>query len=295
MVFLFPQPEMAIALTPFEALCGFRPLEEIQQHMEQYPEFVELIGTEVSQEFSATIQHGEEEKKKDALRAVFSALMHSPQERVTEQLSKLTGRLRQEKKDDPLHELILRLDQQYPGGDVGVFSVLLLNYIVLKPSEAIYLGANEPHAYLSGDCVECMAASDNVIRAGLTPKFKDVKVLVDMLTYRYGRIDSKDINMYHWGASTVVYNPPIDEFSVMRTRLNAGENDEHRPVAGPSILIVTAGNGSLRAELDNTTSDFLLETGYVYFIGANVQLTLTAGDKELELYRAFTSIPDLQQ
>ncbi|CAJ0750428.1 1406_t:CDS:2, partial [Entrophospora sp. SA101] len=30
----------------------------------------------------------------------------------------------------------------------------------------IFLGANEPHAYLSG---ECMAASDNVVRAGLTP------------------------------------------------------------------------------------------------------------------------------
>jgi mannose-6-phosphate isomerase class I len=29
-----------------------------------------------------------------------------------------------------------------------------------------------------------MACSDNVVRAGLTPKFKDVAVLCDMLTYR---------------------------------------------------------------------------------------------------------------
>lgn len=42
----------------------------------------------------------------------------------------------------------------------------------LAPGEAIYLAANEPHAYVSGELVECMAASDNVIRAGLTPKFR---------------------------------------------------------------------------------------------------------------------------
>eukprot|EP00041_Stephanoeca_diplocostata_P013159 m.227536 g.227536 ORF g.227536 m.227536 type:complete len:74 (+) comp19245_c0_seq2:977-1198(+) len=47
----------------------------------------------------------------------------------------------------------------------------------------MFLGPNEPHAYLFGDCVECMATSDNVVRAGLTPKFKDVDCLCNMLTY----------------------------------------------------------------------------------------------------------------
>ena len=42
---------MAIALTPFEALCGFRPLKEIAHHMEKYSEFSELIGKEVADEF----------------------------------------------------------------------------------------------------------------------------------------------------------------------------------------------------------------------------------------------------
>jgi mannose-6-phosphate isomerase len=42
----------------------------------------------------------------------------------------------------------------------------------LEPFEAIYLAANEPHAYVSGELVEVMATSDNVIRAGLTPKFR---------------------------------------------------------------------------------------------------------------------------
>ena len=31
--------------------------------------------------------------------------------------------------------------------------------------------------------MECMARSDNVVRAGLTPKTIDKKTLIDMLTY----------------------------------------------------------------------------------------------------------------
>ena len=57
---------------------------------------------------------------------------------------------------------------------------------MLQPGEALYLGANEPHAYIAGECVECMAASDNVIRAGLTPKWKDVDTLIHYLTYIHG-------------------------------------------------------------------------------------------------------------
>eukprot|EP00951_Prasinocladus_malaysianus_P047542 scaffold650896_cov46-Prasinocladus_malaysianus.AAC.1 len=62
-------------------------------------------------------------------------------------------------------------------------SVFFLNLVELRAGQAIYLDANEPHAYLSGELVEIMATSDNVVRAGLTPKLKDVQVLLDMLTY----------------------------------------------------------------------------------------------------------------
>lgn len=78
---------------------------------------------------------------------------------------------------------MLRLEKQYPG-DVGVIAAFLFNYVKLSPGEALYLGANEPHAYLFGECIECMATSDNVVRAGLTPKNRDVETLCSMLTYK---------------------------------------------------------------------------------------------------------------
>lgn len=80
-------------------------------------------------------------------------------------------------------KLVLLLDKQYPA-DVGVISAFFFNYVKLKPGEALHLGANEPHAYLDGECIECMATSDNVVRAGLTPKHKDIQTLCSMLSYK---------------------------------------------------------------------------------------------------------------
>lgn len=84
-------------------------------------------------------------------------------------------------------QLMLRLEKLYPA-DIGVIAAFFFNYVKLNPGQALYLGANEPHAYISGECIECMATSDNVVRAGLTPKHRDVQTLCSMLTYKQVRI-----------------------------------------------------------------------------------------------------------
>ena len=56
---------------------------------------------------------------------------------------------------------ILRLEEQFPG-DVGAMAPLFLNYLLIAPGESFFMAANEPHAYISGDLIECMACSDNV-------------------------------------------------------------------------------------------------------------------------------------
>lgn len=125
--------------------------------------------------------------QEENLRYLFTRYLSSPIERVVEIIQKLTSRLEGKIKQQPLDELeslVLELIAQYPG-DIGIFSPLLLNYLILNPGESFFIGPNEPHAYIYGDCIECMALSDNVVRAGLTPKHKDVEILSKMLTYRY--------------------------------------------------------------------------------------------------------------
>jgi mannose-6-phosphate isomerase len=151
---------MAIAITEFEALFGFRPLEEIKSFLSEYPEFTELIGNEISSRF-LQIVNGREvsqlaediELNKSALRELFTKMMTTNELIVSQQVDKLIGRLKSNNHSSfvkgSIPELLIRLNDQFPG-DVGIFCVLLLNYIKLDPGQAIFLGANEPHAYLSG-------------------------------------------------------------------------------------------------------------------------------------------------
>jgi mannose-6-phosphate isomerase len=73
-----------------------------------------------------------------------------------------------------------RIADEHPG-DPGVAVALLLNLVELAPGQAVHLGAGNLHAYLEGTGIEVMAASDNVLRGGLTPKHVDVDELLVVL------------------------------------------------------------------------------------------------------------------
>ena len=165
-------------------------------------------------------------------------------------------------------------------GDVGLFVLFFLNYVKLEVGEAMFLKADDIHAYLSGDIIECMAASDNVVRAGFTPKFKDVDTLVSMLTYSYAPISEQKMepadypyatlnaSAYSSGSQAILYDPPIDEFSVVKTDLKKkGAKATFEQIAGPSIFICTSGEGkiSVGPKVEEVKS------GYVYFVGATAE------------------------
>jgi mannose-6-phosphate isomerase len=67
---------------------------------------------------------------------------------------------------------VLRLAQQFPG-DPGAMSPLFLNYLLIAPGESFFMAANEPHAYVAGEIIECMACSDNVVCDSTMKQCKD--------------------------------------------------------------------------------------------------------------------------
>jgi len=84
----------------------------------------------------------------------------------------------------------------------------MLNYIKLQPGEAFSMDPDEPHAYIEGDCIEAMALSDNVVRLGLTPKFKDSEVLIEMLTYNLDKGPSY--------VKPAKFTPPLTSFTHLK-------------------------------------------------------------------------------
>lgn len=117
-------------------------------------------------------------------------------------------------------EIFLRLQNDFPN-DVGSLSLFFLNIIRLQPGQAIFLPAKEPHAYLDGNCIECMACSDNVIRAGLTPKFKDVEQLLTMLNYDGALASTKLFQPIRSDSHTETFVPTVPDFAVARIQVSA--------------------------------------------------------------------------
>lgn len=143
-----------------------------------------------------------------------------------------------------------------------------------------------------------MASSDNVVRAGFTPKFKDVKNLVSMLTYSYAPIDEQKMkphpfarasNSNSGSPTSLLYDPPIDEFAVIKTELADGQTETFKPIEGPSIVICTSGGGTIAVGPKKES----VKKGFVYFVGATAKVVLEAeGTREPFItFRAFTEMP----
>lgn len=264
------KPEMAIALTPFEAMCGFRRIEEIAQLLKKHPEFAACVSDESK---LGMFMASEPEEQSEALRGLFTSFMNCPPEVSTEQLRLLLRRLYEEQSLNPHdHEsppwerkcarAVLRLAQQFPN-DAGAMAPFFLNYLLIAPGEAFFMAPNEPHAYVAGEIIECMACSDNVVRAGLTPKFKDVPNLVDMLTYGMGG-PSIDAGTPCYGDTRIIrYTPPVPEFEVMIMTCSPGETLTMPLLSVAAIFLVIEGSGST----DNQDGQRLvMRPGRTYYV-----------------------------
>ncbi|WP_436858546.1 mannose-6-phosphate isomerase [Citrobacter tructae] len=157
------KPELVFALTPFLAMNAFREFYEI----------VSLLQP-VSGAHPA-IAHFLEKPDAERLSQLFAALLNMQGEEKSRALAILKSAL-DTQQGEPW-ETIRLIAGFYPD-DSGLFSPLLLNVVKLNPGDAMFLFAETPHAYLQGVALEVMANSDNVLRAGLTPKYIDIPELV---------------------------------------------------------------------------------------------------------------------
>ncbi|CAB0033180.1 unnamed protein product [Trichogramma brassicae] len=290
------KPELAVALTRFEALCGFRPIAEIQSYVKSIPELRACIGGDSGSsgsELEALLSSSDVDTQRQALRRCFASLMSHDKSCVAREQKKFLARLTGEDSESRRvlqAELFERLHEDYPG-DIGCFVVYFLNYLVLEPGEAIYLRANEVHAYLSGDCVECMACSDNVVRAGLTPKLIDVETLVDVASFASAPADAKtfqpraeedDADEY-----SQVWRPDEPDFALAKISLPYNLEYSTRPRSSASILLVA--QGCLEARVDGR--DRFVSRGTSIFLAAGEVLTVkTNANEPVLIYQAFANV-----
>jgi len=287
------KPEMAIALSDqVRAMCGFRPLSEIAAHLHEYPEFRSLIGHDTAQEvFRVNAKFGNVKSKEAAaaiqpvLQRVFCGYIEAEPHVIQEHVEQMVSRLQaMDGYHDDVQKLILQLEEQFPA-DCGIFSPLLFNIVTMRAGEALFIDANEPHAYVSGEIIECMACSDNVVRAGLTPKLKDIPTLVNMLTYQTG------LPQTTFGETVDDcirrYLPPVADFLVEIIDVPTGQVYELNAVASPSVILTMDGDATLK-QSDRASLD--VSFGSAAFFSANTTCQVLAGPYGVRLTRACSNV-----
>jgi len=157
------KPELVFALTPFLAMNGFREQADMLALLQPVADAHPAIAAFIQQPDQAQLAN------------LFASLLSMDGTVKTQALDVLNTALKQQQ--GPTWDAIRAIAVFYPD-DSGLFSPLLLNIITLAPGEAMFLYAETPHAYLQGVALEVMANSDNVLRAGLTPKFIDIPELL---------------------------------------------------------------------------------------------------------------------
>lgn len=218
---------------------------------------------------------------------------------VQEQTNNLINRLKisnEESKDnlnetDDINQIILTIAEEFPG-DVGIMCPLFMNVLRLSPGQAFFIPPNEPHAYLKGDILECMSLSDNVIRAALTPKFKDVQTLCSMLTYRAGPPEILNGNQINDCVKR--YTPPIPEFEIEIIDLAPIQAYTVGASSQGSFIIVLHGNGELIAQPSHISNqndlidNKLFSFGSVFYIepGNEIIIQNTNTTSDVKIARA---------
>ncbi|KAF1962917.1 mannose-6-phosphate isomerase [Byssothecium circinans] len=272
------KPEIALALGDFEAFCGFKPLEDIESLLQLAP----------LQQFLPSIKKPEFDNQE--LKHVVKTMLEASAETIADVNEALRKLPKSDfGKDTYIPDLIPRLSKQYDKTDNGtVVALITMNYLQLKAGDSIYIPADGIHAYLSGDIIECMARSNNVLNTGFCPRADRDSVETFCSSLTFTPHDAKEAILapqkFERGTQgkTKLYAPPLSEFSMFNVELKDGEAETISALGGPAIMLVSKGEGTMKAD----GKEHKLSEGYIFFIGQGVETEFKA-TKGLQIFTAF--------
>jgi mannose-6-phosphate isomerase len=226
----YAKPELLVAVTRFEALCGFRDPAASAELLAglKVPALEPLVdrlaaGAEALREVVTELLTWPEPGRPELVQAVAEA-------------AAAAGHGEGSSNGAAEYAVAARLAAHYPG-DVGVVVALLLNRVELEPGEAIWMPAGNLHAYLRGTGIEVMAASDNVLRGGLTPKHVDVAELLRVL--RFESLADPKVTPVTLAPGLVTWPTPAAEFALYEVRPSGATVELAAP--GPRTVICLSG------------------------------------------------------
>lgn len=257
------KPEAMVALEPFEMLCGFRdPARSI--------ELIEALGVAALADIVDLLRLSH-----DGLKTAIAQLCTYRPDELSRLITPLVIACAERAPDAHRRqcEWIATIGTTFPD-DVGVLFALLLEYHLLEPFDVVFVPPGVIHSYLNGSGLEVMENSDNVVRAGLTPKHIAVDELLRISRFepggatierRAGEVESVSLHRFDEGPFAIDLLTLADE----QFELDA---------FGPEIVLVLDGS----AELSSATGDAIgLDRGSAAFVGATTGSYVVSGDARI--------------
>jgi mannose-6-phosphate isomerase len=239
------KPELIFALSdPFDALCGFR---DVTASRELFRRLAEVSGGGAGSPVSAFAETLDGEPSAVLRRATEWLLGGDPP--VADLVRAVVTSSASVEPDPSAHsathddlavaaDTVRMLSEAFPG-DPGIVLALLLNRVTLRPGQVLYLPAGNIHAYLRGLGIELMAASDNVLRGGLTPKRIDVPELVSVLDF--SPIEATPLAPERPSPNVEVFRPDVPDFTLDHVVVGGEVSSASLPLPGAAIALCTAG------------------------------------------------------
>lgn len=217
------KPELLFALSePFRALCGFVPASVSHERIERLA--AAAVDRTVFDAWAARIES-------DTSIASTVEWLLSRGDGVAELIDAVVSTA--PAVHGPEFAVVGELAKAYPG-DPGVAISLMLNLVSLHRGDVLYLPAGNIHAYIEGLGIELMAASDNVLRGGLTPKHVDVPELISVLDAT--PLPIPVLTPIPESENVQAFRPPVRDFALVVVR-----GDARHQLRGPAILLCTDG------------------------------------------------------
>jgi mannose-6-phosphate isomerase len=265
----WPKPELLCALTPFEVVAGLRTPADAAGILRALavPE-LQPLAADLAPSAPASAAPGvepapaaqEAEPAPADLARVLGVILDWPDpDRLVSDVLAACGPLAAG--TGPYAETCasaLRVADDHPG-DLGLVAMLLMRHLVLQPGQALFMPAGGLHAYLEGTGIEVLANSDNVVRAGLTPKHIDVPELLKLLD---PAVTVPILSSCAVAEGLSSYDSPAPEFRLYRLDLAATPLE--LPGTGPRILLCVDGAVALHSD----SGSVFLDQGESCFISA---------------------------
>ncbi len=269
------KPELIFCVSPtFDALCGFRPIASSIASLREFIDEAALTGIpshRLTQLISTLESSGH-----DVRAAVEFALAGDPNA-VSELVAQLADIATGATPTSPIARdasTVRMLHEQYPG-DPGLVVAFLMNRLTLVEGQALFVPHGVLHAYLHGLGIEIMAASDNVLRGGLTSKHVDVSEL--MSVGHFG--PSEPTIVVPEAISTGVHRfaPGVSEFELLHVTVSEAKPLAGLDLYGPAIVLCTAG----QATITGLHAAMEIRQGHAWFVTPDEQKLTLAGNAQL--------------